>query len=106
MSNAVKMTTREEAFAAVAALNEKIATLSCAEMINGAAYGHEIDPGFGKLETALDAIKPIARMIHFMRHEARAVSIPEGGYDWAKMLCDRAETLVGMVKLIEGRAAR
>jgi hypothetical protein len=96
--------TREEAFAAVAALNEVIATLNCAGIINAATRRHEIDLGYGKLETATSVIAPLAASIWSTRHEARAVCIPDGSYDWAVRLCDIATGDAHQLRNIEMRA--
>jgi hypothetical protein len=98
------MTDRNEVYAVAKTLNAKIATLKSGAMINQ-KYGHEIDGGYGKLETATDAIKPLARMVHFLRHEALTVSVNVGSYDFALRNLDRADMLVDQIGLIEGRVA-
>lgn len=96
--------TREEAFTAIRNLNTKIAGINAGALINGAKYGHEIDNGYGKIETVGDAIKPLAKMVHWLRHEAGMVNIPDGSYAWAIKLCEQAEMLVGQIENIERRA--
>jgi len=95
--------TREQAFAAVKALNELIAGLNCADLINSATRRHEIDLGYGKLTSAADVIRPLAASIWWTRNEARAVSIPEGSYDWAVRLCEIATGDVHQLRNIEMR---
>ena len=97
------MADRNEVYTAAAALNAKIAELKSAALIKQ-KYGHMVDVGYGNLETATDAIKPLARMVHFLRHEATAVNVNEGSYDFALKNIDRADLLVGQIGLIEMRA--
>lgn len=97
--------TREDAFAAVKSLNEKIAALACGATINAAKYTHEIDVGYGRVDCVADVIKMLAAKVQWLRHQAARVNIPDGSYAWAIKLCEQAEMLAGQIELIEGRAS-
>ncbi len=99
------MTTRQDAYNALTELSTKIATLKCADIINSATRMHEIDRGYGKIETVADVIRKLAAMVYFLRHEAGAVNINDGMYDFAIKNIDRASILVDQIALIEMRAA-
>ena len=99
------MTTREQAFEALKTLDQSIATLGCAKAINGATRMHELDGGYGKLATAADVIAPLAASLWHTRHEAVAVSIPNGSYDWAVRLCEIAISQAYQIRNLEMRVA-